>query len=399
MATESKEGATEELNKEISPLLDCVQRRDVSSARRLLGSKEVKVDEVDEHGMTALQHSAFKGDRAMVQALLDYGAAVNHSEHEHAYTALMFAALAGDTVLTAQLLAAGASASAVNSVGRTAAQMAAFVGNHACVSVINTFISKETVDYYTVVQGLEKEPKLPPHLSSAVHRMITHLNINPVGIALFVKQNAALLDENAKVVKVIELIGEKVMKDAEPNDILAFKLHLITSVLKALGKTKGKKLPGGSIDAKKDTDPVDELIKLWLRGRSGDGFPENLERFLRQCIREFQFIDSSILQQLVRNLAPVAIGDEPSAITLLTTTINGQQAATAEDVCVACGESGALKKCSVCKAIRYCDQRCQKLHWFVHKKFCPQMAKENNERLKDAKEDRTDVAEDGVKEE
>ena len=32
---------------------------------------------------------------------------------------------------------------------RTAAAMAAFVGNHACVAVINNFITKEDIWYYT----------------------------------------------------------------------------------------------------------------------------------------------------------------------------------------------------------------------------------------------------------
>jgi hypothetical protein len=32
---------------------------------------------------------------------------------------------------------------------RTAAAMAAFVGNHACVAVINNFIPKEDVWYFT----------------------------------------------------------------------------------------------------------------------------------------------------------------------------------------------------------------------------------------------------------
>lgn len=71
------------------------------------------------------------------------------------------------------LLNYGAKACAVNSVGRTAAQMAAFVGNHACVAVINNFISRAEVDYYTEIRGLEREPKLLPVLAEPLHQFIT----------------------------------------------------------------------------------------------------------------------------------------------------------------------------------------------------------------------------------
>ena len=37
----------------------------------------------------------------------------------------------------------------VNSVNRTAAQMAGFVGNHECVAVINNYVPKEAVFFFT----------------------------------------------------------------------------------------------------------------------------------------------------------------------------------------------------------------------------------------------------------
>ena len=50
---------------------------------------------------------------------------------------------------TRMLLEAGAKAYHTNTVNRTAAAMAAFVGNHHCVSVINNFVPKDDVWYYT----------------------------------------------------------------------------------------------------------------------------------------------------------------------------------------------------------------------------------------------------------
>lgn len=112
--------------------------------------------------MTPLMHAAYKGKADMCKLLLQHGADVNCNEHEHGYTALMFAGLSGKTFsilvlivptaslknqlffmkccdfppfvpvgktdITWMMLDAGAETDVVNSVGRTAAQMAAFVG-------------------------------------------------------------------------------------------------------------------------------------------------------------------------------------------------------------------------------------------------------------------------------
>lgn len=61
-------------------------------------------------------------------ACLFQGADVNSGKHEFGYTALHFAALSGNCELCHLLLMAGAKSQTTNSVGRTAAQMAAFVG-------------------------------------------------------------------------------------------------------------------------------------------------------------------------------------------------------------------------------------------------------------------------------
>jgi ankyrin repeat protein len=59
------------------------------------------------------------------------GADVNSGKHEYGYTALHFAALSGNAELCHLLLMAGAKSQTTNSVGRTASQMAAFVGKGA----------------------------------------------------------------------------------------------------------------------------------------------------------------------------------------------------------------------------------------------------------------------------
>lgn len=106
------------------------------------------------------------------------------------------------------MLDAGAETKQVNSVGRTAAQMAAFVGEtswdwlsgdcggvhvnlcslltgqHDCVTVINNFFSLAKLEFYTRPHGLEREPRLPPTLAGPLHRIIMTTNLNPVKVRL-----------------------------------------------------------------------------------------------------------------------------------------------------------------------------------------------------------------------
>lgn len=44
-----------------------------------------------------------------------------------------------------------------------------------------------------------------------------------------------------------------------------------------------------------------------LKGRDSDCFPVFQEKFIRECIRKFPYCDATLLQQLVRSIAPVEI--------------------------------------------------------------------------------------------
>jgi ankyrin repeat protein len=76
-------------------------------------------------------HRAFNWIDLDLYASVFQGADVNSGKHEYGYTALHFAALSGNAELCHLLLMAGAKSQTTNSVGRTASQMAAFVGKGA----------------------------------------------------------------------------------------------------------------------------------------------------------------------------------------------------------------------------------------------------------------------------
>ncbi|XP_030059588.1 ankyrin repeat and MYND domain-containing protein 2-like [Microcaecilia unicolor] len=82
-----------ELHNEEYELLEVIGTGNVQKAGLLLGSKNVRVNCLDEHGMTPLMHAAYKGKASLCRLLLQHGADVNCNEHEHGYTALMFAGL------------------------------------------------------------------------------------------------------------------------------------------------------------------------------------------------------------------------------------------------------------------------------------------------------------------
>ncbi|XP_035601736.1 ankyrin repeat and MYND domain-containing protein 2-like [Oncorhynchus keta] len=336
----------------------------VQEASRLLGCKDVRVNCLDENGMTPLMHAAYKGKADMCKLLLQHGADVNCNEHEHGYTALMFAGLSGKTDITWMMLDAGAETDVVNSVGRTASQMAAFVGQHDCVTVINNFFSRAKLEYYTKRQGLEKEPKLPPKLSGPLHKIIMSTNLNPVKMVLLVKENPVLAEAGAleKCRRVMELICEKCVKQQDMNEVLAMKMHYISCVLQKCASF-----------LKEHDDKLEGLIKSLLKGRDSDGFPLFQEKFIRECIRKFPYRDATLLQQLVRSIAPVEIGNDPTAISVLTQAITGQVGFMDAEFCTTCGEKGAEKRCSICKMVIYCAPACQKMHWFTHKKVCKQL--------------------------
>ncbi|KAI3360366.1 hypothetical protein L3Q82_002230 [Scortum barcoo] len=80
-------------------LFEVITAGNVQEASRLLGCKDVRVNCLDEYGMTPLMHAAYKGKADMCRLLLQHGADVNCNEHEHGYTALMFAGLSGITAV------------------------------------------------------------------------------------------------------------------------------------------------------------------------------------------------------------------------------------------------------------------------------------------------------------
>lgn len=340
---------------------------------------------VDEHGMSPLQHACYKGNLQMVKYLIDQAADVNQNDHEHGYTALMFAALGGHASVLNLLLEHGANIYAVNSVGRNASQMAAFVGQHRSVAIINNFISRDFIEYYSKITGLEKQPRLSFRFIQPVHAFVRLVNVNPVRIAYFLKVNFFLFEEPKMISSTLDLLSEKLFRgSSDPKEMLSFKVHYLNFIFKNIHKflvqSKSAKpaLVTYKLDKLQIENMLNTLIKSWLKPNQ-KGFLETVDRLIRQSIRQYPYQENSLFLQLVQTLSTVEIGDEPSALSILNQAILGKGIEGDCAYCFACNELGPTKRCSRCKTATYCDHTCQKLHWHVHKHQCYQMALDNAE--------------------
>lgn len=298
---------------------------------------------------------------------------MDYSQHGANYTPLHFAALSGNTEICSMLLDAGINPNTLNSVNRTASQMAAFVGNHACVETINNYVPKSLLEYYTKPQGLQKEAYLPPSALDDFHKFVTETNLHPVRIVLNL-QNFGLLKHLNGLKKALELMCEKEMKKScDVNELMAFKYHYLRWIVSELlrceeqCKAQRKDKPATTADEPNKHDFVEIFIKRVLK-ENKLGQLDYVEFTIRDCVREFPFRECTIFRQIV---AQLPAKDAAPALTILRTAINGQRGFV-DDIsyCSSCGNEKPDKKCSKCKAVQYCDRECQRLHWFMHKKTC-----------------------------
>ncbi|XP_037938005.1 ankyrin repeat and MYND domain-containing protein 2-like [Teleopsis dalmanni] len=368
MSQENQGNQLEEIQKQI---FDAIAKNETNVFKQLITQAKGGVNFVDDGGMTPLQHACCKGNKEVVELLLDMGADINYNKHGANYTPLHFAALSGNTELCRLLLDAGINPSSLNSVSRTASQMAAFVGNHSCVEAINNYISKEQLKYYTVPQGQQTEPILPPSTLQSFHSFVIEVNLHPVRIALNL-QSLGLIKYMSGLKRALELLSEKEMtKSHDVNELMAFKYHYLRWILSEIMRCEEqckaqKKDKPVEADANK-TDFIELFIKRALK-ENKSGQLDYIEYTIRDCTREFRFRETIIFRQIVSQLASK---DALPALNVLRNNINGLRGFVEEtSFCSSCGNEKPDKKCSKCRAVQYCDRECQRLHWFMHKKTC-----------------------------
>ncbi|CAB3384507.1 Hypothetical predicted protein [Cloeon dipterum] len=343
--------------------LQKVTDNDLTGLQALLSTAKFDIDFVDTNGMTLLQHAVYKGNHDIAQILIDQGADVNSSKHEHNYSPLHFAALSGKEEVCMLLLQHGAKSQVLNTVKRTPAQMAAFVGNHGCVAAINNFVPRSDIDYYTTPRGLDKEPKLEPALTEVFHKFIMQVNVHPIGILLFLRTNRTLVEKHRQVKAVLNLMCEKEMKRGhETNEVLSFKFHWLSNVLEELTMAE----EGELMKEGKEKDVLEYCIKKLIK-------PSGLDQFVRVTVHRFPYIQSTLFMQIANGVASTIKDphyEKGSLMSVITSAINGHRGFASDSQCSACSNEKATRRCSRCKSEVYCGAECQKVHWSLHKKGC-----------------------------
>lgn len=371
-------------------LISAINQGTLQEVVNIVTTHSVDLNAPDENGMSPLQHAAYKGSLPMVKYLLEEGAEVNQLNKER-YTPLMFAAIGGHTAVVSHLLEHDANATTINSVGRNASQMAAFVGQHRSVALINNFIPRSIIEYYSRPTGLETTPRLSIRFIAPLLAYVRLVNINPIRIAFFLKANLCLFEEPKMISNVLELLTEKLMRSSDPKEMLSLKVHYLAFIYGQIQKafTQSKTIlvrkEDGTLCRESAEAVLGVLVKLWLK-HNEKGFPEILERLLRQSVRSYPFQESVLFQQLVHTLSTVEIGDEPSALGILSQAILGKGPADDTAVCFTCGELAPDKRCSKCKVATYCDAHCQKMHWPMHKLTCEQLGRQYRRNQEEAAE-------------
>lgn len=353
-----------------------------------------EIDCVDEHGMTALQYASYRGLQNLVKVLIKNGANVNANTHDQGYSALMFASIANHKNVVQILLENDANIDAKNQIGRTASQMAAFVNSNECVDVINNYISKADIEYFTKTHSInETEPKLPLLCVNDLHKLLTGSNLKPTNIIKRIfEASSVFMPHIVRIIKTLDAFVERAFNKHTdevkcPNDVLAFKLHyhkFIFEYIKHQFECLKTSIEKSNIPL--DTDEnlyktlFDTIMKRFL---SEELVPESKsyfrifeEKFIREAIRQFPYKECALLRQMVQILFKVKLGSDPTALYVVDSCLFGQKWANPEDddekkvyACETCSQKHA-KLCSRCKKVSYCDQFCQRQHWFIHKKQC-----------------------------
>ncbi|GMS89556.1 hypothetical protein PENTCL1PPCAC_11731 [Pristionchus entomophagus] len=368
------------LNTKEEELFEFITSGKIDEAKKLISSGEVSVDCEDKEGMTPLSSAAFKGSEELAKLLIAAGADVNTKAHKHGYTPLMFAALAGKPELCRVLMDAGAYAQKSNTINKTASEMAAFVGQHECVTIINNHVCIDEVEKFLHPKGADSEEQFPVEFVRFCHGLTSSHKIHPVAIIFHLRENSIHLERSKKILWVVDRVFEKQLRCKEPNEVMSMKLWLVLITLRETFKFIEERMKAGGTmgPIRNKADICTAYAKYMLKMEPEDKVRLNLDRHLRGAIVAFPYRQSLLFETMVKAMAKTQFGERPSAYEYIVQALFGQRIFALNKFCSTCGGPGANKRCPTCK-LPYCSQECQKFDWAIHKKVCAAIA-ERNER-------------------
>ncbi|CAL2030078.1 unnamed protein product [Caenorhabditis brenneri] len=348
-----------------SPLFEAISKNETEKALELLKTKE-QAKERDASGMSVLASAAYRGNLTLVEKAIELGCDVNEKTEDTLYTPLMFAALSGAQDVCRLLMDSGARMYCVNSIGKTASELAAFVSHHECVAIINNHISIELVEEFLrpKVNGeYVGEEVYPDELLHFIHSLCGSHEVHPVKIIFRFSKYPDSLKYKKKILYVIDRVFERQLRCKESNEIMSLKLWLILFFMRETSKY---------VESNKDKTPEEASLhyaKIISQWQEGDEIRRGLDVLLRNAVASFPYKHSLLHDTLEKALRKTPIGQRPSAYEYIIQSLFGQRIVAVCKFCSVCGHPGAKKRCPTCK-LAYCSQECQKFDWPIHKKVC-----------------------------
>jgi hypothetical protein len=110
--------------------------------------------------------------------------------------------------------------------------------------------------------------------------------------------------------------------------------------------------------------------------------PDKLNQFVRRMIIEFPAHDMALIRQLMLTISPPKAIMKDGSVSpmdpytaLISALLGRYYSDNVAEACGACGDIDAMKRCSRCHEMPYCNADCQKIHWIVHRRRCPKADK------------------------
>lgn len=361
-------------------LFDAIQNKNLERVEQLIKEHpDINLNCLDKDELTPLQHACHTGNVELAKLLIKNGAGVDFTQRKDGYTPLMFAAISARTEIVKLLLEQDVDITVENCVNRTAAQMAAFVGQSKIVSIINNWIPYESsVEPFTKTQDLEEKPRIPSSdLGRLLHHYIVYPSLHPVKLLLCIRENPHLIEYGSQFIYVLESLCSKSLKPPQNEEHLSLKFHylsyLLDHCLKSLDIKPNKPVDHDNFDLRACDKTIETLIRKFIRRNNPeDTMPctTQLDRLIVDCLMKYPYTQLAIFKTVTFALSKREAGDI-NAYAILTQTLNGPRMfGHAADACSICGEVDKNKKCSKCKSVYYCGPSCQRIDWFQHKKVC-----------------------------
>lgn len=361
-------------------LFEAIANKDLNRVKEIvIENPELNLDCLDRDELTPLQQACHIGHLELARFLLDHGADKDFTQRKDGYTPLMFAAISARADVVRLLLERGVNTTTENCVNRTAAQMAAFVGQSRIVAIINSWQPYETtIEPYTKTRELEDKPRIPsPALGQLLHSYIIQPSFHPVRLLLFISENLDLVRYASEFIYVLENLSSKSLKPPLNEECLSMKYYYLSYLIEYCLKSYKTKF-SSSVETKSfDSASWDKCIKsvvrrLIKRDDLEDIRPctQQLDHFIMECMLKFPYTHLAIFKTMTFALTKREVGDL-TALAILIQTLNGPRMfSQPAEACSICGELDKNKKCSKCKSIYYCGLSCQAADWFQHKKNC-----------------------------